>query len=85
MFVPTSWVRSRLPIWGAILGLVAGIIAGPVLDLPLRLIGLSRARWWPLVVGPIFYYFLWLLVGVAYRSLHVTGQSPDAASTSAAQ
>jgi hypothetical protein len=39
----------------------------------------------PLVVGPIFYYFLWLLVGVAYRSLHVTGQPPDAASISTAQ
>jgi hypothetical protein len=85
MLAPASWVRRRLPIWGAILGVVAGIIAGPVLDLPLRLIGLSRVRWMPLVVGPIFYYFLWLLVGVAYRSLHVTGQSPDAASTATAQ
>jgi hypothetical protein len=44
-----------------------------VLDLPLRLIGLSGVRWMPLIVGPIFYYFLWLLVGLAYRSLYVIG------------
>jgi len=56
-----------------------------VLVLPLRLGGLSGVRWMPLVVGPIFYYLLWLLVAVAYRSLHVAGQSPNVASTKAAQ
>jgi hypothetical protein len=84
MLAPARWVRSRLPIWGAILGIVAGIIAGPVLDLPLRLFGVSRFRWVPLIVGPIFYYLLWLLVGAAYRSLHSTAQSPDAAIAKAA-
>jgi hypothetical protein len=69
MLAPAHWVPSRLPIWGAILGIVAGSIAGPVLDLPLRLGGLSGVRWVMLVVGPIFYYLLWLLVRVAYRSL----------------
>jgi hypothetical protein len=69
MLAPVRWVPSRLPIWGAILGTVAGIMAGPVLDLPLRLGGLSGVRWVTLVVGPIFYYFVWLLVRVAYRSL----------------
>jgi uncharacterized membrane protein len=69
MLAPAHWVPGRLPIWGAILGIVAGIIAGPALDLPLRLGGLSGVRWVPLVVGPIFYYFLWLLVRVAYRPL----------------
>ena len=82
MLAPARWVPSRWPIWGAILGGVAGIIAGPVLDLPFRMVGLSGVRWMPLVVGPIFYYFLWLLVSVAYRSLHVMGQPPDAANTS---
>ena len=66
MLAPARWVPSRLPIWGAILGVVAGIIAGPVLDLPLRLGGLSGIRWMPVVVGPIFYYFLWLPVRMAY-------------------
>ena len=41
MLAPVGWVRRRLPMWGAIFGIVAGIVAGPVLDLPLRLGGLS--------------------------------------------
>ena len=69
MLAPARWVPRRLPIWGAILGVVAGIIAGPMLDLPLRLGGLSGIRWMPVVVGPIFYYFLWLLVRRAYHAL----------------
>ena len=85
MLAPARWVPRRLPVWGAILGLVAGIIAGPVLDLPLRLAGLRGVRWMTLVVGPVVYYFLWLLVPVAYRSLRVMGQSPDAASGSPRQ
>lgn len=78
MLAPSRWVPSRLSAWGAILGVVAGIMAGPVLDLPLRIGGPSGARWIALVVGPILYFLLWLLVGVAYRSLHVTDQSPGA-------
>jgi hypothetical protein len=79
MLAPARWVPSRLSAWGAILGVVAGIVAGPLLNLPLRLGGPSGARWIALVVGPIIYYLLWLLVGVAYRSLYVTGQSSGAA------
>ncbi len=47
--------------------------------------GLRDVQWIPLGVGPFFYYFPWLLVSVVYRSLHVAGQSSDAAGTSAAQ
>jgi hypothetical protein len=78
MLAPARWVPSRLPAWGAILGVVAGIMAGPVLNLPLRIGGPSVARWIAPVVGPILYFLLWLLVGVAYRSLHVPDQSPRA-------
>ncbi len=79
MLAPARWVPRRLPVWGALLGVVAGIIAGPVLDLPLRLAGLPGLRWMPLVAGPIVYYLVWLMVPVAYRSLRVPGQPPDAA------
>lgn len=79
MLAPGRWVPSRLPIWGAILGVVAGIIAGPALDLPLRLGGLSGIRWMPVIVGPIFYYFLWLPVRMAYDALQVMGQPAAAA------
>ena len=73
VLAPARWVPGRLPVWGAILGVAAGAIAGPVLDLPLRLAGLRGVRWATLIVGPILYYVVWLLVPVAYRSL-----SPDA-------
>jgi hypothetical protein len=73
MLAPARWVPGRLPLWGAILGIVAGIIAGPVLDLPLRLAGLRDVRWMTLVIGPILYYLVWLLVPIAYRSLRVIG------------
>ena len=83
MLAPAHWLRSRLPIWGAILGIVAGIIAGPVLDLPLRLMGLTRFRWMPILVGPVFYYLLWLLVGAVHRSLDAAAKPAAAASTKA--
>ena len=81
MLAPSRWVPARLPVWGAILGVIAGIIAGPLLDLPARLIGLLDMRWLTLVVGPAFYYVVWLLVPVAYRTLRVSAdplQSPSA-------
>ena len=69
MLAPSRWVPGRLPLWGAILGVAAGVVAGPVLDIPHRVGGWSGVRWLPLIVGPIFYYLLWLLVATAYRSL----------------
>ena len=78
MMAPAHWVPRRLPLWGAMLGIVAGIVAGPVLDLPLRLGGLQDLRWITLIVGPVSYYVVWVLVLVAYRSLGLNAQSPGA-------
>jgi len=75
MVAPERWVPARLPLWGAILGLPAGIVAGPVLDLPSRMGGPGGARWLVLVVAPLLYYGLWLLVASAYRSLRITDKS----------
>ena len=69
MLAPARWVPRRLPLWGAILGVLAGLLAGPVLDLPLRLVGLRGMRWITVLVGPILYYIVWLSVPVVYRSL----------------
>ena len=69
MLAPARWVPRRLPLWGAMLGVLAGIVAGPVLDLPLRLGGLRDMRWITVLVAPILYYIVWLLVPVVYRSL----------------
>ena len=68
ILAPAGWVPRRLPLWGGILGAIAGIVAGPVLHLPSRLAGF-RGDWIALIAGPVLYYVVWLLVPVAYRSL----------------
>jgi drug/metabolite transporter (DMT)-like permease len=72
VFAPSGWVPQRLPIWGGILGLIAALLAAFVLDLPLRVLGVAVPvilRGVAVVVMAVFYYFLWMLVRVAYRSL----------------
>jgi hypothetical protein len=71
MIAPSGWVPQRLPIWGTILGLIAGLLAFFVLDLPLRVFGVTAPVIWRgvgVVVIVVFYYLLWMLVRVAYRS-----------------
>jgi len=79
ILAPASWVPRRLPLWGAILGIVAGVVAGPVLDMPLRLVGVRGVSWFPVVVGPVLYYVLWLLVARTYGSLSAASQPAHAA------
>jgi len=79
MLTPKSWLPQHLPRWGAVLGLIAGLLALFVLDLPARLRGEPTPDWLrgvgvPLVIG--IYYLLWLLVRRAYRAL--TAPSPTA-------
>lgn len=72
MSVPSAWVPQRLPLWGAILGLMAGLLAAFVLNLPSRILGGTvpvTFRGVAVVVAVVFYYFLWMLVRAAYRSL----------------
>jgi hypothetical protein len=72
MLAPGNWVPGRLPQWGSLLGVLAGILAMLVLDLPARVRGLPVPL--PYRVGgaallAVFYYFLWMLVARAYRAL----------------
>jgi hypothetical protein len=39
VLAPSSWVPQRLPTWGAILGVIAGLGAAFVLNLPSRILG----------------------------------------------
>jgi hypothetical protein len=72
MCAPSGWVPQRLPVWGAILGLVAGLLAAFVLNVPLRVVGVALPvgmRVLAVVVAVAFYYMLWMLVRVVYRSI----------------
>ncbi len=72
MVTPKSWVPQRLPLWGAILGLVAGLFVMLVLNMPSRIVGVELSappRGLAVLILMGFYYLLWMLVRVAYRSL----------------
>ena len=72
MIAPAAWVPHRLPVWGAVLGLIAGLLAFFVLNLPLRVFGVVTPvilRGAGVVVIVVLYFFLWMLVRLAYRSL----------------
>ena len=72
LIVPKAWVPQRLPLWGAILGLIAGLFAMFVLNLPSRFAGQpvpSLLRGAGVLFAVVLYYLLWMLVRVAYRSL----------------
>jgi hypothetical protein len=72
MIAPSSWLPQRLPLWGAILGLLAGFNAFVVLNLPLRVLGVTAPvilRGVGVVLIVVLYYLLWMLVRLAFRSL----------------
>jgi hypothetical protein len=79
MLTPKSWLPQRLPLWGAILGLIVVLFLMFVLDLP-SLFRIEVYSVWIRGVGlllPIvIYYLLWLLVRGVYRVL--TAPSPTA-------
>lgn len=72
MLAPTSWVPQRLPIWGAMLGVVAGLLAAFVLDLPSRILGervAATLRGLAVLLAGALYYLLWVVARSTYRGL----------------
>ena len=72
MLAPRAWVPERLPLWGAILGLLAGTVALFALNLPERVFGVALPvsyRSLGLVVIAFGYYLLWMLVRLSYSAL----------------
>jgi len=82
---PASWVPQKLPIWGAILGFIAGMFAAFVLNLPTRIFGQPTpifVRFAGVVALVAAYYFCWMAVAAAYRTLE---PHPSAEKTVAAK
>jgi hypothetical protein len=79
MLTPKSWLPQRLPLWGAILGLIVVLFANFVSDLS-SLFQVEGFPVWLRGVGALLavgiYYLVWFLVRMAYRAL--TAPSPTA-------
>ncbi|HTS09811.1 MAG TPA: hypothetical protein VMP68_29870 [Candidatus Eisenbacteria bacterium] len=72
MLSPSDWVPRRLPIWGMILGIVAGVMATFVLNLPSRILGVilpNPTRALVVLLAGVFYYVLWIVVSIVYKHL----------------
>ena len=76
MLAPSKWTPERLPVWGAMLGFVAGLMAAFGLDLPSRIAGFHvavAARFLGLVVLTLFYFILWTFVRTVFKRLTALG------------
>ncbi len=72
MLAPAAWVPELLPIWGALLGFIAGVLAAFVVNMPSRILGQTipaGVRGLGVMVMVAFYYWFWMLVMAAYRAL----------------
>jgi len=72
MLAPSSGVPERLPVWGALLGLIVGLDCAFVLNLPSRVLGQTvpaAIRGLEVIALAVLYYFLWMLVRVVYRAI----------------
>ena len=72
MCAPESWVPRRFPAWGAILGLIVGIMAALVLNIPAQVLGRPVAAKWRVfgvLIAIVMYTLLWTIVRAIYRAL----------------
>lgn len=78
LLTPQRWIPSRIPVWGAILGAIAGTLAAVVLNVPSRVLGQPvpmGTRVGALIVLVAFYYGLWHAVRMTYERLMPAGKS----------
>jgi len=85
MLTPQAWLPERLPVWGAILGLLGGITNMFVLNVPARVFQTPISvigRIVAVVVAVAAYYFLWMLVRATYRIVVASDKETTASSPS---
>jgi len=69
ILAPDKWIPDRLPYWGSILGLLIGLMAAFVLDIPSRIFGLHLSVLWrvlAVLLAIVVYYLLWKVVRALY-------------------
>lgn len=69
LLIPKSWLPKLIPLWGAILGLILGMIAIFIIDIPMQVQDepISNVlRGVLIILATILYYLLWLLVRWMY-------------------
>ena len=72
MLAPRTWMPERLPWWGGILGVLAGLLIMIVVNIPEQVVGEpvpGTLRAAGVVVLAVAYYLLWMLVRMAWRAL----------------
>ena len=72
ILAPRTWVPQRLPLWGAILGVMLGTVAMFVINLPAKISQVTPSvplRALGVLILATLYYLLWLIVRVAFGVL----------------
>ena len=78
LLIPPHWVPGRFPLWGAMLGVIAGMVAGFVFDLPARVLDMPSSTGASLgvfVFAVVAYGLLWMLVRTVYLAIGGEGKA----------
>ncbi len=73
MVAPAHLVPDRLQYWGAVLGIIAAVLAIFALDMPQRFLGIDVPPLFQVLgvaLAAVGYYIAWTLVKITYRHLH---------------
>ena len=79
--LPQRWARPGLPLWGGTLGLMAGVLALVVLNLPSVVFQIAvplTFRLLGVLVLTLLYYFFWVLVELVHETLEKHSDLPTA-------
>ena len=73
IIIPRSWVPHRLPLWGAILGVIAGLVVLVGLDMPYRLSGQTLLVYQKVVGVLLAIVLYYVLLDAGSRGVPIPG------------